>query len=261
MMQTFAKERVVVGDAADVDIALPCPRTVIDVHGDHVVGDFVVRFEDVERAWLSRARLRPPVRSMIASAAIHAALLALAFYFAMRVDPKQQEAERLDRLRAYIGRLSEQPHDPLAHVDAIATLEEQRDDRAGTAGEGAMTEAREIALKSPSDKKRASAKPHAAAPHGGGSGHTSGGSSCAAFASADHDPSAAWIEFVLQDESGNPVADEPYRVTLPDGTVREGKTDRRGLVCFTGVAKGNARIEWTRLGNAARYMGASDKPI
>lgn len=260
-MQTFAKPRVVVGDATDVDIALPCPRTVLDAHGDHAVGAFVIRFEDVEHAWLSRARLRPPVRSMLASAALHAALLALAFYFAMHVDPKQQEAERLDRLRAYIGRLSEQPHDPLAHVDAVATFEEQRDDRPGTAGEGAMTQAREIALKPPSDKHRASTKPHSAAPHGGGSGGASGGSSCAAFARADHDPNAAWIEFTLQDSDGHPVADEPYRVTLPDGTVRQGKTDRRGLVCFTGVKPGNAHIEWTRLGNAAQYMGASDKPI
>ena len=54
---------------------------------------------------------------------------------------------------------------------------------------------------------------------------------------------------------------EPYRVTLPDGSIREGKTDARGLVCFTGIPHGTANIEWLGIGKDARYVGASDKPI
>lgn len=98
---------------------------------------------------------------------------------------------------------------------------------------------------------------------GGGSGSGAGGaSSCAKFYGAPRDPSATWIEFELTDSAGGPVEGEPYRVTLPDGTVREGKTDARGLVCFTGIASGNAQIEWTgTLGKHAVYVGSSDRPI
>lgn len=261
IVQAFAKTSVVVGDALDADVALPCPRTVIDSFGEHVVGDWRVRFEESAPVWFGRRRVRLPMRSMLVSTALHAAVLALAFFLALRADPKQQEADRIDRLRDYIGRLSEQPHDPLAHVDVVATLAEERDDRAGAVGEGASIQARDVAVANHAQERRASVKPHAAASHGGGSGGATGGSSCAAFANAAHDPKSTWIEFVLNDSDGRPVAGEPYRVTLPDGTVRSGKTDRRGLVCFTGVAPGNAHIEWPRLGNAAQYVGANDKAI
>jgi hypothetical protein len=98
---------------------------------------------------------------------------------------------------------------------------------------------------------------------GGGSGSGAGGaSSCVTFYGAPHDPNATWIEFELLDGAGGPVSGEPYRVTLPDGSVREGKTDTHGLVCFTGIAHGNAEIEWTgALGKYVKYVGSTDKPI
>jgi hypothetical protein len=37
-----------------------------------------------------------------------------------------------------------------------------------------------------------------------------------------------WMEIELVDEVGDPVADEPFRVTLPDGETREGMLDRFG---------------------------------
>ncbi len=248
MMQTFSKARVIVGDAPDADVVLPIPRTVIVSFGDHVHGDFVVRFSDVEKPWLARARLRPHVRSMLASFVLHATILALAFFFAMRSDPREREAARLDSLRGYISRLAENPHDPIAHVDAIETFEEKLAARPGT-----VADAVTVAPVAPT-------KPKAAKARGGGSGHASGGSSCAAYAAAAHDPNSTWIEFSLNDEGGRPVEGEPYRVTLPDGTVREGKTDKHGLICFTGVKAGNAQIEWPRSGNAVHYVNSSPKP-
>jgi hypothetical protein len=88
---------------------------------------------------------------------------------------------------------------------------------------------------------------------GGGSGSGAGGAS---------NPNSTWIEFELYDGNGGPVVGEPYRVTLPDGSIREGKTDAHGLVCFTGIPHGNAEIEWTGpLGKYAKYVGSGDKPI
>ncbi len=63
----------------------------------------------------------------------------------------------------------------------------------------------------------------------------------------------------LTDTAGRPVANERYRVTLPDGTVREGLTDKRRLICFTGVDPGTARIEFPNVD--ARYVSSSPKPI
>jgi hypothetical protein len=249
-MQPFSKSVIVVGSARDADVALPCERRVIDSFGDFVMEDFVVRFEERMPTWAARRRLRPPMRSMLASSALHATVLALAFFLAMHSDPKEREAARIDALRGYIARLTEQPTEPLAQVDAIDTSLETKRDVPGTI-------ANPVAVAAVKKESR----PTKSTPHGGGSGHASGASSCAAFANAAHDPSSAWIEFVLDDSDGKPVSGEPYRVTLPDGTVREGKTDARGLVCFTGVKPGNARIEWPRRGNSAQYVGASGKAI
>ena len=96
---------------------------------------------------------------------------------------------------------------------------------------------------------------------GGGGPKGGGGSNCVAFAqSPQHDPTkSTWIEFRLEDTSGNPVPNQRWRVTLPDGQVQEGLTDARGLVCLTGVAPGDAKIEW--IGASTRYVGSSPTPI
>lgn len=47
-----------------------------------------------------------------------------------------------------------------------------------------------------------------------------------------------WIEVRLVDEAGEPVPDVRYRLKLPDGTVREGRLDARGLVHLRGVDPG-----------------------
>lgn len=61
------------------------------------------------------------------------------------------------------------------------------------------------------------------------------------------DPSRGktWIEIELLDMDGNPVPGEPYSITLPDGTVREGSLDARGRAYFGGLDPGEAQVRWT----------------
>ncbi|MEP0848526.1 MAG: type VI secretion system tip protein VgrG [Phycisphaerae bacterium] len=49
-----------------------------------------------------------------------------------------------------------------------------------------------------------------------------------------------WAEFQLLDDDNNPVADEPYRVVLGDGTERTGSTDGQGLVRIENVKAGTS---------------------
>lgn len=53
-----------------------------------------------------------------------------------------------------------------------------------------------------------------------------------------------WIELELVDEDGGPIVGERYRVTLPDGTAREGRTDARGLARIEGVDPGLCQVMW-----------------
>jgi hypothetical protein len=52
-----------------------------------------------------------------------------------------------------------------------------------------------------------------------------------------------WIEVVLLDDQGRPVADEPYRIARPDGsTFRKGKLDGKGRVRITGLPEDAYRV-------------------
>lgn len=48
-----------------------------------------------------------------------------------------------------------------------------------------------------------------------------------------------WIEILVQDFLGFPVPNEPVRVQLDNGTVREGKTNPQGKVRFEGIDPGS----------------------
>lgn len=52
-----------------------------------------------------------------------------------------------------------------------------------------------------------------------------------------------WVEFELVDLEGEPVAGQRYRVTLPDGTVREGFFGRDGRLRYEGIPEGPCTIE------------------
>ncbi len=49
-----------------------------------------------------------------------------------------------------------------------------------------------------------------------------------------------WIEVVLVDEEDNPVPNERYRITLPDGTEMEGATDARGMARIDDIVEEGA---------------------
>jgi hypothetical protein len=57
----------------------------------------------------------------------------------------------------------------------------------------------------------------------------------------------AWVEFELVDSEGEPLAGVGYRLTLPDGSTREGKVDARGRVRVEGVEPGECSVTFPEL--------------
>jgi uncharacterized Zn-binding protein involved in type VI secretion len=57
----------------------------------------------------------------------------------------------------------------------------------------------------------------------------------------------AWVELTLADDQGQPVPYERYRVTAPDGTVREGFLDENGLGRVDGIDPGTCKITFPDL--------------
>ena len=64
--------------------------------------------------------------------------------------------------------------------------------------------------------------------------------------SSDQSPDdpRTWIEIVLKDNQGNPVAHERYRVKLPDGSMREGSLDGDGKARVDGIKPGSAQVSF-----------------
>jgi len=56
-----------------------------------------------------------------------------------------------------------------------------------------------------------------------------------------------FVAIELKDEAGAPRAGEKYRVTLPDGTVKEGFLDMEGKARVEGVDPGNCKITFPDL--------------
>jgi type VI secretion system secreted protein VgrG len=56
-----------------------------------------------------------------------------------------------------------------------------------------------------------------------------------------------WIEIEMVDDTGQPVAGERYRVTLPDGSVREGTLDQNGFAHIGGIEPGTCEITFPEL--------------
>ena len=53
-----------------------------------------------------------------------------------------------------------------------------------------------------------------------------------------------WIEVDLQDETGNPLADEPFTCLLPDGTKQEGILDENGHARLESVPPGPVEVSF-----------------
>lgn len=77
----------------------------------------------------------------------------------------------------------------------------------------------------------------------------------AASDAPSHDPNSEenktktqWIEIKLVDQQGKPVAGEPYRVTLPDGTtVADGTTDAQGMARVENLDPGNCKVTFPNI--------------
>jgi hypothetical protein len=60
-----------------------------------------------------------------------------------------------------------------------------------------------------------------------------------------------WIEIRLIGEDDKPIPGERYRLELPDGSVREGTLDDRGLARVDGIDAGECEVTFPRLDEEA----------
>ena len=56
-----------------------------------------------------------------------------------------------------------------------------------------------------------------------------------------------WIEIELVGEDFRGIPNELYKITLPDGKVREGKLDSRGRARLEGMDPGKCKVEFPNL--------------
>ena len=61
----------------------------------------------------------------------------------------------------------------------------------------------------------------------------------------------AWVEIEVVDETGAPVAHQPYRIEAPDGEICEGWTDAKGVARIEGIPPGTCKITLTNLDEKA----------
>jgi len=66
-------------------------------------------------------------------------------------------------------------------------------------------------------------------------------------------PKAAttWIEILLVGEDDKPIPRERYRIELPDGSVREGTLNEKGLARLEGIEAGDCEVTFPSLDKAA----------
>ena len=57
----------------------------------------------------------------------------------------------------------------------------------------------------------------------------------------------SWIEIELVDEDDKPVAGEPFKVTLPDGSVFPGTLNEKGFYRIEGIDPGTCQITFPNL--------------
>ena len=70
-----------------------------------------------------------------------------------------------------------------------------------------------------------------------------------------HDPNdpenkkkKSWIEIQLNDEEGNPIPGEPYKITLPDGTtIADGALDNKGFARVDNIDPGTCQVTFPNL--------------
>ena len=60
-------------------------------------------------------------------------------------------------------------------------------------------------------------------------------------------PKTDWIEILLVDLDGKPVPNVRYRVTLPDGTVQEGRLNQYGQAGYYKIESGECKVTFPDL--------------
>lgn len=60
-----------------------------------------------------------------------------------------------------------------------------------------------------------------------------------------------WIEVLIEDEDQQPVANVAYKLVLPDGSVRIGKTNQAGILRYDRIPVGECKLELTELDTQA----------
>jgi hypothetical protein len=56
-----------------------------------------------------------------------------------------------------------------------------------------------------------------------------------------------WIEVLIEDEEHNPVPNVAYKLTLPDGSTRLGKSNKLGIIRYDRIPSGSCKFELTEL--------------
>jgi hypothetical protein len=57
----------------------------------------------------------------------------------------------------------------------------------------------------------------------------------------------SWIEILLVDANDNPVAGEPYKVTAPDNSEKEGTLDDKGFARIDNIDPGSCKVTFPAL--------------
>lgn len=68
--------------------------------------------------------------------------------------------------------------------------------------------------------------------------------------SAPPEQKQVWIEIELIDDDDKPIAGEPYRITLPDGSAATGTTDENGKARVEGFEPGECKVCFPQMDKA-----------
>jgi type VI secretion system secreted protein VgrG len=127
-------------------------------------------------------------------------------------------------------------------VNGKRALEMKRSGAVAMAGAAVTLEASgALAMKGASVKKVSPAPPPAASPQ-------------VRRLEAIEDPRGKY-EFTLVDADGKPVVNEPFRVELPDGKVKHGRTDGSGKASLPGPRQGTAKVTFPKIDGRAIEEG------